>query len=613
MKKIYRYITSSVTRQLFFNFIVLALVPLVTLQLVTIFTYTNTSRRMLSASAQGEVQWALDSMERVFSDVSRLCQNIQNTSAFQERMRRTYSDQKSRFSEELEADMDLASMMGGNTEVHGIYVLGQNELCCKSSTNTLRYRDFRTARWFSDALEKKEGQWYGFHSGSYVVRVSNQRFISYCEPYINQANGNASGVVVVEIGEDAIAPIFNRSSDMKNQLLLLLDENYNILYRPQNDWLGEQAMQEISSGFARLTEEQQAELKAGQSVTLAVDGALAVCQHSPVTHWYLVGVMSMGEIDRSLNYVLRVTLGILMLALLGFAFSSSYLARRFTQPIIDMQTAMRSVEEGDLAVRIQVRGQNETAKLAASFNHMVETIQELMNSIYEKQARLRKLELRALQAQINPHFLYNSLDSIMWLFRMDRKEDGIAMMQNLAVLFRISLSKGRELIPVRSELQHLNSYISILSLRYSSRFRAQVEADESLYDCISLKLMLQPLVENSVYHGISVEKPLIHIRVSVTADGEDLLFCVEDDGAGMSPEQLENLRRSIAQPPDEGDVQHDYQGGGYGLSNVDGRIKIYFGQGYGLSIDSTQGVGTAITIRIPRRTEAGPDTGKSMA
>lgn len=612
MKKIYRYITSSVTRQLFFNFIVLALVPLVTLQLVTIFTYTNTSRRMLSASAQGEVQWALDSMERVFSDVSRLCQSIQNTSAFQERMRRTYPDQKSRFSEELEADMDLASMMGGNTEVHGIYVLGQNELCCKSSTNTLRYRDFRTARWFSDAMEKKEGQWYGFHNGSYVVRVSNQRFISYCEPYINQANGNASGVVVVEIGEDAIAPIFNRSSDMKNQLLLL-DENYNILYQPQNDCLGEQAMREISSGFARLTEEQQAELKAGQSVTLTVDGALAVCQHSPVTHWYLVGVMSMGEIDRSLNYVLRMTLGILMLALLGFAVSSSYLARRFTQPIIDMQTAMRSVEEGDLAIRLQVRGQNETAKLAASFNHMVETIQELMNSIYEKQARLRKLELRALHAQINPHFLYNSLDSIMWLFRMDRKEDGIAMMQNLAVLFRISLSKGRELIPVRSELQHLNSYISILSLRYSSRFRAQVEADESLYDCISLKLMLQPLVENSVYHGISVEKPLIHIRVSVTADGEDLLFCVEDDGAGMSPEQLENLRKSIAQPPDEGDVQHDYQGGGYGLSNVDGRIKIYFGQGYGLSIDSVQGVGTAITIRIPRRTESEPDAGKSMA
>ena len=611
MKKIYDYITSSVTRQLFFNFIILALVPLVTLQLVTIVTYTNTSRRMLSASAQGEVQWALDSMERVFSDVSRLCQSIQNTSAFQERMRRTYPDQKSRFSEELEADMDLASMMGGNTEVHGMYVLGQNQLCCKSSTNTLRYSDFRTARWFSDAVEKKEGQWYGFHSGSYVVRVSNQRFISYCEPYINQANGNASGVVVVEIGEDAIAPIFNRSSDMKNQLLLL-DENYDILYQPQNDWLGEQTMAEISSGFARLTEEQQAELKAGQSVTLRVDGALAVCRHSPVTGWYLAGVMSMGEIDRSLNYVLRMTLGILMLAFLGFAFSSSFLARRFTRPIIDMQTAMRSVEEGDLAVRLDVRGQNETAKLAASFNHMVETIQELMNSIYEKQARLRKLELRALQAQIHPHFLYNSLDSIMWLFRMDRKEDGITMMQNLAVLFRISLSKGHELIPVRSELQHLNSYISILSLRYSSRFRARIDADESLYDCISLKLMLQPLVENSVYHGISVEKPMIHIRVSVTEDEEDLLFCVEDDGAGMSQEQLESLQHNITQPPNEGNVQQDYRGGGYGLCNVDERIKIYFGQEYGLSIDSAPGAGTAVTIRIPKRPASGPDMGQSQ-
>ncbi len=610
MKKLYDYITSSVTRQLFFTFIGLALVPLVTLQLVTTFTYTNTSRRMLSASAQGEVQWALDSMERVFSDVSRLCQSIQNTSAFQERMRRTYPDQKSRFSEELEADMDLASMMGGNTEVHGMYVLGRNELCCKSSTNTLRYRDFRTARWFSDAVEKKEGQWYGFHNESYVVRVSNQRFISYCEPYINQANGNASGVIVVEIGEDAIAPIFNRSSDMKNQLLLL-DENYDVLYQPQSVWLGEQAIAEITGGFARLTEEQQEELKEGQSVTLRVDGALAVCRHSPATGWYLVGVTSMGEINRSLNYVLSLTLGIFVLALLGFAFSSSFLARRFTRPIIDMQTAMRSVEEGDLAVRLEVRGQNETARLAASFNHMVETIQELMNSIYEKQARLRKLELRALQAQINPHFLYNSLDSIMWLFRMDRKEDGIAMMQNLAVLFRISLSKGHELIPVRSELKHLNSYISILSLRYSSRFTARVEADESLYDCVSLKLMLQPLVENSVYHGISVEKPMIHIRVRVEADGGDLLFRVEDDGAGMAPEQLEKLRSCVACPPDEGNVQRDCQEGGYGLCNVDERIKIYFGRGYGLSIDSAPGEGTAITIRIPRRPASESEMGKS--
>lgn len=282
-------------------------------------------------------------------------------------------------------------------------------------------------------------------------------------------------------------------------------------------------------------------------------------------------------------------------------FTSEQLAKSFTQPIVEMQTAMRSVDEGDMAIRLEVRGDNELSSLAGSFNHMVKRLRDLMNSIYEEQSKRRKLEFRALQAQIKPHFLYNSLDSVAWLLRMGRSEEAADMLQDLSALFRISLSKGQELIPVRSEVKHLKSYLSILSMRYSSRFQASVEVEKGLEDFTALKLMLQPLVENSIYHGVSAEKGLLHIRVSILEDGEYILFCVEDDGVGMNEEMVAALREKVRLRPGEEDVQMNPEDGGYGLRNVDERIKLYFGPEYGLSIDSTLGKGTAITIRIPKR------------
>lgn len=229
-------------------------------------------------------------------------------------------------------------------------------------------------------------------------------------------------------------------------------------------------------------------------------------------------------------------------------------------------------------------------------------IRKLVDSIYDKQELLRKSEFKALQAQINPHFLYNSLDSIIWLLRMDRTNEAIVILQNLIVLFRIFLSKGHEVIPVRQEVRHLDSYLQIQSMRYSRKFTYTVDVPEEYKDFYTLKLILQPLVENSIYHGMSAEHGSIHIHVSLIMGKDTLTFRVEDTGQGMSEEQLERLRESIqVQAKREEDVlASSEKEGGYGLQNVNERIKIYFGAQYGLSIESKQGEGTTVNVVIPK-------------
>ena len=165
---------------------------------------------------------------------------------------------------------------------------------------------------------------------------------------------------------------------------------------------------------------------------------------------------------------------------------------------------------------------------------MVMKIRKLVDSIYEKQELLRKSEFKALQAQINPHFLYNSLDSIIWLLRMERTDEAIVILQNLIVLFRIFLSKGHEVIPVRQEVRHLDSYLQIQSMRYSRKFTYTVDVPEEYKDFYTLKLILQPLVENSIYHGMSAEHGSIHIHISLIMGKDTLTFRVEDTGQGMS-------------------------------------------------------------------------------
>ena len=311
------------------------------------------------------------------------------------------------------------------------------------------------------------------------------------------------------------------------------------------------------------------------------------------TRWRMVGVAYIDEILQSQIAFIRI----MSLVLLSAAFialgTATLMAYWVTRPITHLEHKMRKVEAGDLNVTITARGFSEIRSVATAFNHMLTRIRELMSQIVHEQEMKRLYELNALQAQINPHFLYNTLDSIIWMEERGRSREAITMVSALAKLFRISISKGRSVISVSEEIEHVRNYVIIQKMRFQDKFDCDIQADPATLRERTVKLVLQPLVENALNHAIDeADGAAIHIAVRAFVQGDELRFTVEDDGIGIAEDQLDGI---LSRPAGTG---------GIGLRNVNERIQLTFGKQYGLTIESEEGRGTLVTIRMPRGKEA---------
>ncbi len=268
-------------------------------------------------------------------------------------------------------------------------------------------------------------------------------------------------------------------------------------------------------------------------------------------------------------------------------------------PIKRLHDAATQITQRDVAVLVGDTNADELTELGVSFNLMVRQIRELLASKVHEQEQLKKAEFKALQAQINPHFLYNTLDTIIWKAEAGQKSEVIALVQSLSRFFRITLSKGQDWIPVRDEIDHVCSYLAVQQMRYRDILHYTVDVDPAIADETTLKLTLQPLVENALYHGIKSKRGGGTITVRGSApDSQHILFEVIDDGAGMSAERLAQVRAAL-----DGAVMPADCEGGVGLRNVHERIRLYYGSVYGLQIHSRPGQGTSVRAIIPRSAE----------
>jgi two-component system sensor histidine kinase YesM len=311
------------------------------------------------------------------------------------------------------------------------------------------------------------------------------------------------------------------------------------------------------------------------------------------TRWRLVGVAYMDELAAANQRTLRMIVLLLVSGILMALSVAILMGRLIVRPLGRLTRIMRAVEGGNLDVAIPGQSFSEIQNLASAFRRMLDRIKILMHENELEQEQKRRYELDALQAQINPHFLYNTLDSIVWMQERGQNQDAIQMVTALARLFRISISKGRSVITVAEELEHVRNYLIIQSIRFKNKFTYSITAQPEALYLRTVKLILQPLVENSIVHGLS------HFmtdegRLAIEARVEDgiLVLSVRDNGLGMRPEEVEAV---LARRP----------GGGIGLANVNERIQLTFGSGYGLTLESEQDVGTLVVLRQPAVREEG--------
>ncbi|MBR1457036.1 MAG: sensor histidine kinase [Oscillospiraceae bacterium] len=392
--------------------------------------------------------------------------------------------------------------------------------------------------------------------------------------------------VALDISCSNISDYINDVGIGRRGYCFLLDTDGNIVYHPQQ--------QLIYSDLKSENVELISTLADGSHVEGSVIYTLQTLDNE---RWRVVGVSYVEDVIFDSLWELGSILIIAALLILAATFLiSAVLSKELSRPLQDLAGAMEQFEQdADNFSYEPGGGTREVRDLSESFRHMVLRVQQLMGTVRQEEVNLRKTELRALQAQINPHFLYNTLDSISWMCEQGKNAEAVQMVNALARLFRISISRGHELIPIRSELQHAESYLQIQAHRYKNQFVYRFDVDEECLDYLCNKITLQPIIENAIYHGINGLVDDGEIAVSVKGEGEDIVFTVADNGSGMTAEQIDAIMSK---------ERSDHAG--IGIKNVNDRLKIYFGSAYGITIDSVPDEGTRVHIRMPRVREEAP-------
>lgn len=384
----------------------------------------------------------------------------------------------------------------------------------------------------------------------------------------------------LDLSFSSISSYINNVSIGQRGYCFLMDREGNIVYHPQQQLL-----------YAGLKDEDTDALASLEDGTYVADTVIYCVNSIQDSDWRVVGVSYVDEmVNRNVTEMIHLSCLLAVVVLAAAVLTSWLLFRLLGHPLRGLADAMERFEaDADHFTYRPVGGTREVQELSNSFEHMVLRIQQLMTTVREEEVNLRKTELKALQAQINPHFLYNTLDSIAWMCEQGRNTDAVKMVHALARLFRISISKGHELIPISKEIEHAESYLQIQKYRYKNQFTYEFQVDPECLDYYCNKITLQPIIENAINHGLDLLVEEGRITVQVCQDGEDILFFVQDNGVGMSEEQLRTI------------LQHDPKDRtGIGIKNVNDRLKIYFGKQYGLHISSELDVGTCVEIRMPK-------------
>ena len=429
-------------------------------------------------------------------------------------------------------------------------------------------------------LQRLESAPEGYVSSPHVVSLFAGSYPWVITMVSPSCAGTDEKWVALDISCSNISEYINNVGIGRRGYCFLLDTDGNIVYHPQQQLI-----------YSDLKTENIALISALNDGSHVEGSVIYTLQTLENLRWRVVGVSYADElIQDSLWEMGRILILAALLILAATFVISTVVSRRLSRPLTDLAQAMEQFEQDAGSFSYQpVRGTREVRNLSESFQHMVLRVQQLMNTVRQEEINLRKTELQALQAQINPHFLYNTLDSISWMCEQGKNAEAVQMVNALARLFRISISRGHELIPIRNELQHAESYLQIQSHRYKNQFVYRFDVDPDCLDYLCNKITLQPIIENAIYHGLNGLVDDGEIEVSVKSDGEDVVFTVSDNGSGMTEEQIAAIMRK----------EHSDRAG-IGVKNVSDRLKIYFGSEYGITIDSVPDEGTRVHIRMPK-------------
>ncbi|SEA13128.1 two-component system, sensor histidine kinase YesM [Oribacterium sp. KHPX15] len=490
-------------------------------------------------------------------------------------------------------------------------------------------------KWFTSAFEKMENLHFSTPhvenlfldpAFKYSWVISLSRVVELTE------NGSPSlGVLLVDMNYSTIKQMMERiNTDSTGQYIYLTDSSGNIIYHPKQMQINYEIIKENNINNAHYADGIHDEVFGGEKRQVIVDSI-------SYTGWKMIAVLPEKAYQIDISNMRFLVILLIACGFLIMIFINKMISSRISRPLNLLNKSIRNMENGDIYPEdIYVGGTREVEHLGKTLRHSLGRINQLMDDIVIEQEEKRKTEMDALQSQINPHFLYNTLDSIVWMIEGEKNKDAVFMVTQLASLFRISLSRGKNIIPVEQEMRHAENYMNIQKVRYKNNFKVTFDVQEEVKAFATIKLIVQPILENAIYYGVGDMDPDDEGEIIITArfvpygdetylsngdyntskktdDGKnglntvtsaemdennislgDIYIEVKDNGFGMPPEVCENLLNDS-----EGTKRPQKHGSGVGLVNVHRRIKLRFGEQYGLKVESEPDEGTCITIHIP--------------
>jgi Predicted signal transduction protein with a C-terminal ATPase domain len=564
------------------------------ISIISIYSYNSINNRNIESLSQQiitqvsqNIDYYSTEMQNIsaFANYNYYIQNFLNSSNLSPMQQYNYTGNIS----------DLFNNISSTrTDINAIMVVSNNGQIVSNIDNNQfnpNYH-FENQSWYQQAAELNSGfVMVPPHRQSYF-KNSNNLVISFVQKIKSYDSTTSKGVIIIDLNLDALERICSAVHLGRDGYVIIVDRDSNVIYHPDYSYM----YRSWDEMYAKdLFKEDDPLIAAGvanhdQTIQRNFDGRnlMLTSQTLPSLNWIVIGVYPLNEFNQEQAsitiLIIAIGLTIAGIGIIGTMFISSLIF----DPINNLRKRMKRAEEGTLAVA-ETSGytKDEIGALNNNFDAMMSRISELMDHIKMEERAKRKAELKFLQAQINPHFLYNTLDTIIWMAESNHK-DIVPMTENLARLFRLSLSGGRDIITIREEIEHVQSYLSIQKMRYSSKMDFKIDVQEDILGLQTLKLILQPIVENAIYHGIKNMRNKGNILIKGMRVMDSVLFQVMDDGVGIESEKLKTILTS--QP---------YSKSGVGIKNVDERIKLYYGEAYGLEINSERGIGTVVDVWLP--------------
>jgi len=435
-----------------------------------------------------------------------------------------------------------------------------------------------------------------FNSEVSEDKRENQVIIA-CRSLIRPDTGEYFGMVIFVIPERLIFNTYSSIKLGKNGEIFVFSNTGELISCSDEIKLGSL---KVDNEYAQMLED----IEPGVNYADENDKRIMlVVQPLKGTEWFVAGKVKVSEISENVKVLLSITLIMIIVAILISLSFVSVLVESIVKPVRRIINAMKKAENGNLDVSVDVSGQYEISEIAKYFNSMIARIRTLILEEYETEKKKKEAELNILMGQINPHFLYNTLESIVWKAQMAGEPEISDMAASLGRLYRISVNRGTLQVKVSEELEHVKAYTEIQKLRYKDRFESEIIVkDKSILEYFTLKMILQPIVENAIVYCVERTTAFIGILIEVQKVDNSLAFSVTDNGTGMTPEEVEKLKGKINNESIEEKVpvngkQIKYKG--IGLKNINERIKLYFGDKYGLSIESEKDIGTKVSVTVP--------------